>query len=299
MQSDEPVRGRTGLLPLRDRIFVVVTAAALLVGALLVQRPMVDEDAEVAAAEIVPEPVAHDEPLPDFSAFRDAREKKQAFFDYLRPMVEAHNQRLLEERESVQSLAEALTKDGRLTPAQQETLAELAERYRIDVAPGEEQRAIELLLQRVDIIPVSLALIQSANESGWGTSRFAREANNLFGEKCFRKGCGIAPAQRPGAVEYARFDRPDDAVASYMHNLNTHPAYRDFRKLRSRLRERDEPLTGPVLADGLHRYSERGKQYVQELRGMIWRNKLQRLDEASSSSAEATDRQATPLARRR
>lgn len=272
---------------IRDWLFVSVTGAALVVGAVLVQCPSSVE--EPAASALRTEPVefqvpARDEPLPDFSVFRDAREKKAAFFDYLMPLIEAHNQRILAEREQILALADSIAQGRALAPAQQAALVEFAERYRIDIKPGEEQRTLELLLRRVDIIPVSLALIQSANESGWGTSRFAREANNLFGEKCFRSGCGIAPAQQRGGSEYARFDRPDDAVASYMHNLNTHPAYLDFRKLRERLRERDEPITGPAVADGLHRYSERGEQYVQELRGMIWRNKLHRLDEAEANS---------------
>ena len=35
----------------------------------------------------------------------------------------------------------------------------------------------------MDIIPPSLALAQSAEESGWGTSRFAQEGNALFGQR--------------------------------------------------------------------------------------------------------------------
>ncbi|WP_352256125.1 glucosaminidase domain-containing protein, partial [Pseudoalteromonas sp. 19-MNA-CIBAN-0066] len=43
-------------------------------------------------------------------------------------------------------------------------------------------------LRRVDIIPKELALMQAANESAWGTSRFARIGLNFFGQWCYTKG---------------------------------------------------------------------------------------------------------------
>ena len=42
------------------------------------------------------------------------------------------------------------------------------------------------LLRRVDVIPPSLVLAQGAIESGWGTSRFARQGNNLYGQRVWR-----------------------------------------------------------------------------------------------------------------
>ena len=59
-----------------------------------------------------------------------------------------------------------------------------------------DQDIINELILRVDVIPVSLALAQAANESAWGTSRFALEGNNVFGQWCYKKGCGIVPAER-------------------------------------------------------------------------------------------------------
>lgn len=283
MQEHDEQRRRR---PRPDWLFVAVMGLAIAVGALSVDRgqreetelpPLLPEPAE-APATAAPE-TAVDEPLPDFSAFDDARQKKQAFFDYLQPLVEQHNQRLLAEREQVAALAAKLEEGHALSELERDSLAEFAHRYRIELKPGREKQAVAALLRRVDIVPVSLALIQSANESGWGTSRFAREANNLFGQKCFREGCGIAPGRRQGGPEYARFDAPADAVASYMHNLNTNPAYLDFRKLREQLREQEQPVTGPAVADGLHRYSVRGDDYVRELRSMILRDRLHRIDE--------------------
>lgn len=265
------------------RLFCLIAALAIAVGVVLVQPSSAEKAApapEPAAAVEAVEPMRA-EPLPDFSTFDDPREKKSAFIDYLAPVVERQNQQLLSERQAVQAMSQALAEGGDLAADQRLLLGKLAERYNVGLDVAAPQRSVDLLLRRVDIVPVSLALIQAAKETGWGTSRFAQEGNNLFGQRCFREGCGIDGKgdSKPG---YARFDAPAEAVASYMHNLNTNPAYLDFRKLREQLRERNEPITGPAVAGGLHRYSVRGEQYIRELRSMILRNELHHIDESAS-----------------
>ena len=60
----------------------------------------------------------------------------------------------------------------------------------------ETLETVNALFSKIDEVPASLVLAQSANESGWGTSRFAIEARNMFGIWCFREGCGIKPLER-------------------------------------------------------------------------------------------------------
>ena len=55
--------------------------------------------------------------------------------------------------------------------------------------------ALDKLKRRVDIVPPSLALAQAAEESGWGTSRFAIKGNSLFGQWDF-SGKGIKPKEQ-------------------------------------------------------------------------------------------------------
>jgi uncharacterized FlgJ-related protein len=60
------------------------------------------------------------------------------------------------------------------------------------------------------VVPVSLVLSQCAEESGWGTSRFAAEGNALFGQWSWG-GKGIKPEQqREGMGDYriAAFESP-------------------------------------------------------------------------------------------
>ena len=120
------------------------------------------------------------------------------------------------------------------------------------------------------------ALAQAANESAWGTSRFATKGNNLFGQWCFSKGCGLVPRGRvEGAShEVAKFSSPFRSVRAYIQNLNRHPTYQELRDIRQEDRRGKDPLSGVDMAAGLLGYSERGQEYVDEIRAMIHYNNL-------------------------
>ena len=142
---------------------------------------------------------------------------------------------------------------------------------------------LDALLYRVDIVPAGLALGQAAYESGYGTSRFATEGNSLFGQWTY-KGDGLKPREQrtasKGDHRIKAFEWPFDSVRGYFINLMSHPAYEDFRRLRAELRAEGKPLDSMTLADGLLRYSERGKEYVDSLKGIMRVNKLTIADNA-------------------
>ncbi|MDP7546791.1 MAG: glucosaminidase domain-containing protein, partial [Alphaproteobacteria bacterium] len=163
----------------------------------------------------------------DLSAFA-AAERKQTFFRVILPLVVRENDRIRAERR-------ALTDQPNAVPDA------LYERY--GVAPGE----LETLRRRVDIIPASLVLAQAALESGWGTSRFALEGNNLFGMRHYDPDApGLVPAAAKG-FKVTLFDTLGDGIAAYMHNLNTHAAYRQLRQARAAMRRAGKRLSGPDL----------------------------------------------------
>jgi len=195
-------------------------------------------------------------------------EKKRQFFDTLRPVVEAENARILELREEIIEARDAGENPG--------WIAETADNYGVDWT-GKEWKS---LLNRVDAVPLTLTLAQAANESSWGQSRFAQEGNNLFGEWCFDPGCGIVPGQRPEGETYEvqAFSSINTSVRSYLHNINTHNAYRELRAMRAQAAAEGRKPTGMELAAGLKRYSERGMAYVEEIRATIRRNRDLMLD---------------------
>jgi len=221
---------------------------------------------------------AKSEALPEFGHYSDVKEKKNAFFNYLLPLVLEGNQSIIEQREQLQELVDNA---DNLSFFQQRTLTRLAERYRIKDDDLDNSEIIETLLIRVAPVPPSLVLAQAAIESAWGTSRFAREGNNLFGQWCYKKGCGMVPLQRSAGTkhEVARFDSAAEAVAAYMRNLNTHSAYKTLRLRRAELTEsKTENPNGHQLAETLLYYSELREVYVEEVQAVIRINQLHQYD---------------------
>ena len=207
------------------------------------------------------------------------KQKKQIFFRTLAPLALMANEVTAASRERLLAIIAA---DG--PSAEDETwLKVLAMDYGVIDSPDMPVTPADYdeLLRRVDIVPVSLVLAQAAEESGWGTSRFADEGNAIFGQWTWG-GEGIAPEeQRDGMGDYKikAFDSPMGSVEGYMRNINTHFAYEDLRMLRASIRAEGRELTGWELAGGLESYSERGMAYVDSLREMIDYNKLAPTDE--------------------
>lgn len=222
-------------------------------------------------AEKTPVTVPAAPALPDFGAIRKGSERKQVFFAYLRPLVEEENERILEQRQRLLRLFEEHRGNTAVSQADINWLEDLLEEYGVDRMASGDPSLWETLLRRVDMVPLNLALIQAAKESGWGTSRFAREGNNLYGQRCFTEGCGIIPAGRAeGAThEVRRFDTVAASVQSYIHNLNTNSAYRRFRLMRRLQRLEGKQPDGFILAESLPRYSERRYRYLDEIREMM------------------------------
>ena len=253
-----------------------------------------NEDSDIALAKLPSLPGWSRADLPDFSAYRDTTEKKAAFFSFLYPRIVLANSRILIEREYLDSLA---SKDE-LSKSELTWLKNQAERLRVDEEPASEDM-FRRLRNRLDVIPPSLVLAQAANESAWGTSRFARRGNNLFGQWCFSKGCGLVPRGRvEGAShEVASFSSPYLSVRSYIQNLNRHPTYQPLRDIRLKAHNRGELANGARLAAGLLGYSERGEDYVEEIRSMIRYNNLDYFDEEFQAIVQETDsRQLSELA---
>ena len=215
------------------------------------------------------------EGLPEFGKVENSRDRKERFLTYLGPIVDSENERVLQQRERLLVLSAKYRRGQIPTWSERRWLEKLCVEYEVDKLLKGESDVWEALLRRVDIVPIRLAIVQAAKESGWGTSRFAREGNNLFGQRCFGAGCGIVPEGRPAGESYevAAFDSVRDSVRSYIGNLNTHYAYGSFRDLRYRQRQRRQVPDGYTLAAGLPMYSERGEEYLEEVRAMIRANR--------------------------
>lgn len=210
--------------------------------------------------------------LPDLNAVNQPMERVQLFIETLRPLVDQKNELILSTRERLLQIKDTLAQKRELGFVDQEQL----DRLRVDFSVTKEdyptdKQAVDVLLSRVDIIPPSMVIAQAAIESGWGTSLFAQEGNNLFGEWCFSKGCGIVPTRRAASAthEVRRFDSIEDSLNSYYKNINTNNAYRNLRELRAKIRNDAEKFKGTVLVAGLGKYCGRGDIYITEVRSLI------------------------------
>lgn len=232
-----------------------------------------------SASSILPIAEVRPSTLPDFTHYRDVRTKKQEFFSYMLPMVRHANNRILNDRSLLLAIRNDLRSGVVINPNDVQFVGELARVYRVK-SRQHLPSVVDVLLIRVDLVPESLVLAQSANESGWGTSRFAREANNLFGIWCFTRGCGVTPLSRDDGLthEVARYDCVQDSVNAYIHTINTNGAYLDLRQIRAASRDGEQYISGLALAEGLRKYSSRGIDYVREIQQLIRVNNLQRFN---------------------
>jgi Bax protein len=223
--------------------------------------------------KVIEQPL-HDVILPDFASISDVKEKKKQFFAFIKPAILAENESILTLRSEVERLIAQLTLEQPFTEQEHTFVADLSKQYRVSKKFSLLRQLYELQL-KVDVIPPALILVQAANESAWGTSRFARIGLNFFGVWCYKKGCGMVPSGRNvGAKhEVAAYSSVKQGVSRYLKNINTNSAYMVFRTIRGQLREQDQPLSPEILATGLIPYSERGTDYVLELTEMIRHNR--------------------------
>lgn len=210
-----------------------------------------------------------EEDMPDFSSMHDIAEKKTRFFNYLLPAIAYQNRIIIEKRNFLFEVQASITKDIPISQKDKSKLARLAQEYRVN--SGQLATTVNSLLKRVDVIPAELVLMQAANESAWGTSRFAKQGYNFFGLWCFKKGCGFVPLRRNEGAEHevAKFKNLQHAVTTYFRNINRHQAYSKLRSIRYSLRQENQHISAEALAHGLERYSERGDEYIKELINMI------------------------------
>lgn len=220
--------------------------------------------------------------------------RKSLFFRTVLPMILIVNESIASERSLLLEL-QAITRSETFEESDLDEdgtiwLMDMAKRYGIDMDADDVtlRDAVDVLTLRVAPIPTSLAMAQAVEESAWGTSRFAREGNALFGQWVWSEDAGIVPEdQREGQAYAVRaFDSPLQSVFGYAKNLNTHWAYTSFREQRAALLDANEALDGWALAETLTRYSERGENYVKSLHAIMRVNNLRPLDNAELASPE-------------
>ena len=208
----------------------------------------------------------------DLKTLGDTKTKRELFIKIVLPLILHENEKIIDDRKR---LFKILGKNFN-SPGEKVWLNRRFKEYKI------EDKDLAELKMRMDIIPVSIALAQAANESGWGTSRFALEGNALFGQWTWSKK-GISPKNKDPDQSHKilQFQILKASVRAYKNNLNTHNAYKEFREVRAKLRQSGTNITGLALIKYLKNYAAIGEKYTEIIKGIIEHNSLTDFDKVN------------------
>ena len=205
--------------------------------------------------------------------------KKIKFIETLLPLISYQNQKIIVERKRLFEIYDYLDVQKTLHKGDIIFLKNIAKKYLINSKNKHKIDLVEELLQLVDIIPNSIVLAQAANESGWGSSRFAKEHNALFGQYTYDEKNGVVPLRRDKDKRYLikYFSSIDRSVESYFNNINTHYAYEKFRQIRSEMNKNNLGLNIKLLTQQLDVYAK-DEFYVETINSIIETNNLMQFD---------------------
>ena len=201
------------------------------------------------------------------------KQQKEAFVEILLPLIQTENQKIKKLREQIINTFNDpfyLLNKKKIT-----FLLQIAKKYKIKTLNKDE------FLKKIDTIPPSLALSQAAIESGWGKSRFVKEANNIFGHWTYsNKGLKPKSKHEHITIDYSIriFPSLEDSIKAYMRNLNTNLAYKDFRELRYQYKKDNKKFTGLIAADTMINYSQKKEEYVELLKKLIKSHNWEKYD---------------------
>ena len=186
--------------------------------------------------------------------------KKERFYHLVVPAVERVHSQLMDFYVRVKSDV-----DNKRRPTK---LKRLREKHKV-------KTNLELLYA-LKPHPPSIVIAQAAMESAWATSRFFREANNIFGmwSKNPKESRIAAGIKRAGGrtIWLRKFYSIEDSVREYYKLMGRGKHFKEFRKTRYETDDVHE------IVKKLDKYSEIGSLYGEELSKLIRFNKLTHYD---------------------
>lgn len=224
------------------------------------------------------------EKLPrELTRISDSDMRKELFISSLLPPILKVNEYIEYERSRLLEIISNVERNGKASSTDLYWLTRKMARYRMDeLSPDNFYDSLDELYKRMNVIPPSLAITQAAIETGWGTSRFAQQANALYGQWTWDDSDGMVPLERESGATHSirKFNNLISAVEGYALNLNTHPAYEDFRIERNKFSASEDIIINNDMLFTLLYYSERGFEYIDNLNSIMRANNLRSFDDA-------------------
>lgn len=187
------------------------------------------------------------------------KEKKKRFFNALVPAVNSVYMELNGEYKKI--------KKNIKNPKYKKRIQALKETYKV--------KTDKELLIALKPHPKSIAIAQAAIESAWGTSKFYKKANNIFGVWSFNKNeprIAASQKRKNKTIWLKKYPSIRESVKDYYKNISRSHAFSEFRELKMKT---DDPYK---LVKKLNHYSEMKEKYTKELAALIKHNNLHKYD---------------------
>ncbi len=200
----------------------------------------------------------------------DVNEKKEKFVQLMLPTILIVKEEILEKKRKTEKIYAKLKSGKKLKKSENEFLERLLSEYKV------EDESIEELLVKLSPPPPAIVLGQAIIESGWGTSRFFKEANNVFGIWSFDETEPRVPSKfgyRNGYKVYLKkYNSLKECLEDYFYKIAVLSYYKKFREYAYKTENYVE------LTKHLENYSELKQEYVVRLNKIISENNLASYD---------------------
>lgn len=213
--------------------------------------------------------------LPGISASASTGHRTQSHAQFVQTILKNTNDvnsDILKDRSKLLKLDQQYQQTHNISYFQRSWLNKLAADYKTSAGNLNNHNTWVDLEKRVDAIPPSLVLAQSIQESGWGGSYLARDANNYFGQECGSSSTCYR------STDYRHFNNVHEAIKDYIHNLNSNRAYAGLRDTRYQERAKKQTPNSMQMANGLGHYSVLKGQYIGSVQKLIRNYDLQQYD---------------------
>lgn len=245
-------------------VFVVLRVKSVEPGYPVSERWLSHPDSIIVYADSLIAPVVY-HGNPDLRKVK-GEERKELFINMMLPSILMAQYKIQSEREKVEAYKYRVER-GTVSFQDSMKIDSILSFYKCN--------HLEEVINNLQNHPVSIVLSQAAIESGWGTSRFFLEANNVFGIWSYNMNeerIRAYETRGDNAIYLRKYDNLHGSVYDYLNTIARASAYKKFREVRL---TSDDPFE---LIQYLVNYSELREEYVRILARVIRHNELTKYD---------------------
>jgi len=207
----------------------------------------------------------------DFNRPKYDEERPALFTEMLLPVIMKANKTVLNERTEIERLSAKFAAKEAFSAEELAWLESEAQKYDIVFDAEDWDGSFRTMLLHVDGVPPSLLLAMAAEDSGFATSRYAREYNSVFHARDWN-GNGVVPDEpMTDGEDYRIVAYPTlyDAVLARIVWLNSGVRFSSFRDARQIYRQGRSVLYGADTTGAFRLFPDRDFKYPDYLKHLI------------------------------